>query len=516
MVNKLIFKILFSILYLYSSSISLNGASSLMMEEVYAQLKSAIGDHQRVFPVLEIRPGARTVLSYNKHRNTIFVDEKALEVCRSFGYQERDAFAFLLAHEITHFYQEHSWQEAGFATSFLTNRHHFEEHIADEKEADLFGAFITHVAGYQSIKIIPDVFDRIYQAYDLKEQLDNYPSITQRKATAAEVCEKVKELIQVFETANHLMLLGEYTAAISAYEYILNFVQYKELYNNAGVSLFAAAALQNSYYDLAYRYPIELDLDLPLRKGVNADQQELLAKAIEYLSIASSLDNQHYPTYINLACAYSLSKQYHKAEMIISQLQTFVTNPKHLAELLVLQGIMQAQQSNQAAAAQYLSEARYKSKDSGIEQLAIYNLQLIEGVVATTPVSPQSKGSTIIEGIDLIFQNDLPFKTINLTDNFSYEENLFSFYQLSNTTLIHLETTRRVVAILSTTNPRQYTAKNIGINATFQQINSAYPTNSSRIINHSRGYYLLLPNYKLFFSLNTQDRVINWGTFQVY
>jgi len=504
---------LFGVLYLIPNV--LEGITLPMMDEVYDQLKVAIGDKQRKFPVLEIRPGARSVLAYNKRRNTIFVDEKALEVCRSFGAQQKDAFAFLLAHEMTHFYQEHSWQEAGFATSFLTDRQHFEEHLADEKEADLFGAFITHIAGYQSIKLIPDLFDRIYQAYGLVEQLQNYPTLDHRKATAFEVCGKVKDLIQVFETANHLMLLGEYTAAISAYEHILKFVKYKELYNNVGASLFAAAALQNSYYDLAYQYPIELDLDLPLRKGVDADQQELLDKAIEYLSIASSMDNQHYPTYINLACAFSLKKQYRKAEMVINELRAFTTNQKHLAELIILQGIMQAQQNNKSAALQYFEDATYKSTDSGIQQLATYNQQLIEGVVPTVS-SPQADGSTIIKGIDLTFQNDFPFKTINLADNFSYEENLLYFYQLPNTTLIHLENSRKVIAILSTTNSQQFTTKGIGINTTFQQINSTYPTNSSRIINHTRGYYLLLPSYKLFFSLNTQDRVVSWGTFEVY
>lgn len=495
---------------------SINGETSIMIEEVYTQLKLAIGDQHKTFPKLEIRPGASSVLSYNKKNNIIFVDKKALEVCRSFGYQEKDAFAFLLAHEMTHFYQEHSWQEAGFATSFLSNRNHFEEHLADEKEADLFGAFITHIAGYRSIKIIPDLFDRIYNTYGLTDQLIDYPSLTQRKATAFEVCEKVKDLIQIFETANHLMLLGEYMAAISAYEYILNFVKYKELYNNVGASLFAAAALQNSYDGLAYRYPIELDLDLPLREGVDADQQELLDKAIEYLTIASTLDNQHYPTFLHLAAAFSLKKQYHRAETLINQLQRFTTNTKHIAELAILQGIIQAQQNNKTAALKYFSEAMYSGASSGIQQLAIYNQQLVEGITSTTSISSQSSGSAIIEGIDITYQNDFSFKTINISDNFSYEENLLSLHQKSNTTLIHLETNRKIIAILSTTNPQEYTSKNIGINATVQQINNAYPEDAARIINHSKGYFLLLPTYKLFFSLNAQDQVISWGTFEFY
>ncbi len=41
-----------------------------MMNEVYAQLKKAIGDTERTWPTLEIRPGASSVLAYNKRKVT--------------------------------------------------------------------------------------------------------------------------------------------------------------------------------------------------------------------------------------------------------------------------------------------------------------------------------------------------------------------------------------------------------------------------------------------------------------
>ena len=45
--------------------------TTAMMEEVYAQLKTAIGDTERTWPTLAIRPGASSVLAYNKRKNTI-------------------------------------------------------------------------------------------------------------------------------------------------------------------------------------------------------------------------------------------------------------------------------------------------------------------------------------------------------------------------------------------------------------------------------------------------------------
>lgn len=513
---KQILTLSFSIILLLPNWMQADNARLLMMEEVYTQLKKAIGDKQQTFPMLEIRPGARRVLAYRKKKNTIFVDEKALEICRSFGANEKDAFAFLLAHEMTHFYQKHDWQESGFTTSFLTDRKNFEIHAADEKEADLFGAFITHLAGYQSIKIIPRLFDKIYQAYELPEEISDYPSLAQRKATAVEVCGKVKDLIQVFETANYLMVLGEYTSAAAAYEYILKFVKYKELYNNIGASLFAAAALQSSYEDLTFHYPIELDLNLPLREGVDANQQELLNKAIEYLTIASTLDNQHYATFINLACAYTLNKEHRKALALVSQLKTITSNRKQLAELAILEGISQAQQQNNSAALQFFNQAQQLSNEEGIQQLVKYNTELVEGKTSTPESVLSSRGATIIEGINLTYKNDLPFNTINLSDSYAYEEKALSFYQKRKTTLMHLETSSKTLAILSTTDNGQRTVTNIGIGTTFQKIKNTYPNTSFRVVNHFNGYFLLLPTQRLFFSLNQQNRVTAWGTFGDY
>ncbi len=486
-----------------------------MMNEVYAQLKVAIGDSNRDWPTLAIRPGANSVLSFNKRKNIIFVDEKALEVCQSFGAQEQDAFAFLLAHEMTHFYQEHDWQEAGFATSFLSNKHHFEVHVADEKEADLYGAFITHIAGFQSIKIVPNLFDKVYKAYGLQEQLRDYPSLQERKATALEICEKVKELIQVFETANYLNVLGEHISAAAAYEYVLQFVKYKELYNNIGGSLVAAAALQTNYGEKAFHYPIELDVDLPLRDGVEVETKDLLKKAIEYLIIASQMDNQHYATYVNLACAYTLDKDVQKAKELIQQLQSISSTPKQAAEIAIVEGIRLAQAGElNSAVAQFVS-AKTLSQEAGIQALAEYNIGIAKGNISSTEVFITHSVGETINGIELTYQNDFPFKEVLLQDEFLYQEKNLGLYSIKNSLLTHLETEDKLVAILTTQDQSQRTQAGIGIGATYQQIQTVYPA-SGKTFNHSKGSFLLLPSHKLLFNLNNQNQVTAWGTYEIY
>ena len=476
-------KLLLYLIILCSLQTATAAPATAMMNEVYEQLKIAIGDTERTWPQLEIRPGASSVLAYNKRKNIIYVDEKALAVCQSFGSNEKDAFAFLLAHEMTHFYQEHHWQEAGFATSFLTNKHNFEEHVADEKEADLFGAFVTHLAGYQSIKIVPTIFDKVYAAYGLTEQLQDYPSLPQRKETAFEVCSKVKELIQVFETANYLTAIGEYTSAAAAYEYVLQFVKYKELYNNIGASLVAAAALQPEYGTLAFHYPIELDLDIPLREGADAEKSDLLKKAIEYLTIASKMDNQHYSTFINLASAYILNNQLGEAEPLLKQLYTLVRKTKQAAEISILYGIISAQQQDKIQAQKLFEEAKALNDSKGIQQLADYNSHLLDGKTVPTNPSTTENNSEKIDGIDLTYQNDFEFKEITIQDDFSYEEKVLGLYPSKNGTLVHLETSDKTIAILTTA--KQPSTKGIRTGATYQQIKKAYPNSSTKVVNRS-------------------------------
>ncbi|MEM6316015.1 MAG: hypothetical protein AAF960_00005 [Bacteroidota bacterium] len=486
-----------------------------MMNEVYNDLKMAIGDQRRTWPTLEIRPGASSVLAYNKRKNIIYVDEQALAICRLFEHQERDAFAFLLAHEMTHFYQEHHWQEAGFATRFLSEEHHFEDHVADEKEADLFGAFITHLAGYQSIKIIPNLFDQVYNGYRLAAELTDYPTLEERKKTALEVCDKVKSLIQVFETANYLVALDEHLSAVAAYEYVLQFVKYKELYSNIGASLVAAAATHTEYGKTNFRYPIELDSDIPLRDGSDADKKELLQKAIEYLTIATQMDNQHYRTFVNLACAYTLDEQYENTKTLIAQLYPMVRVKKQVAELSIIQGIASAQMGYTENAKELFEEAKSLSSVASIQQLANENIALLKGEKTATDAIKMGFAEEKIGGIDLTYQNDFPFQTIQFANTFTYEENQLNFHETSTAALIHSDTEEKTVAILLNKDLQRETLKGIGVNDTYQDLKKVY-SSPFKITNHADGYFLVVPAEKLIFDMNNRNQIVKWGVFEIY
>ena len=119
-----------------------------------------------------------------------------------------------------------------------------------------------------------------------------------------------------------------------------------------------------------------------------------------------------------------------------------------------------------------------------------------------------------IDGIDLTYQNDFPFQEIFIQDNFSFEEKILSYYTTQNAILIHVETADKTMAILRTANLQ--TSTGIGLKSTYQQIKKTYPSVNTKVVNHAKGYYLVLPTRKLLFNMNAQNQVMEWGVYEVY
>lgn len=502
-----------SILFLYCF-VSATATPVLPYEQVYTNLKNAIGEQERDFPELKIRPGASSVLAYNRTKNTIFIDEKALEICSSFGAASEDALAFLLAHELTHFYQEHDWKIAGFGSRFLTKKDTYHRHVMDEQEADLFGAFLTHLAGYQSVKIIPTIFDKIYEGYELSENLKNYPTLSERKQVAQEVCKKVNTLIQLFETANHLVAINEHLTAAAAYEHILQFVKYKELYKNAGTALVAAAASEIVYGETRFYFPLELDADIPLRDGAIADRKELLQKAIQYLSTATHMDSGDIGTFINLCSAYLINQQFQAAQQLLTALSSLRTDATQAAKIELLKGILFAKQGNKEAARTVFQQMINTSSEASILQLVQLNAAVLEGQETKLNAYPFQPSTERIEEIDLGYQNDFDFQEMTINNPYTQEENNFSTYQKASATLAHISGYTKTTALLTTNNINTTTTDGLGVGIPFEQIQKQHP--NGRILNHNRGFYFVLPQRKLFFLFDRQNRVSMWGTYELY
>ena len=484
--------------------------------QVYEQLKAAIGDKSREWPTLKIQVDGRQVLAYYRSKNLIVIDQKTIDICHTLGARETDALAFLLGHELTHFYQHLHWQKAGFAGGFLADRHAFEEHKGEEKEADLYGAFIAHVANYKPTKVVPDLIEAIYKGYNLNAQIKNYPSLSERKTIAKDVCKKVDELIHIFESANYFMAMGEYASAASSYAHVLQFVKYKELYNNLGTALIAKAIQIPVGKEIIFQYPLEIDQEIPLRDGVEMSRKTVLAQAILHLQTALQMDAKAYNTQLNLVSAYLLAKDYPKANDLIKQLEMLTPTAKEKARIYLLKGIATAQQGNKKEGKLYFEQALQLSQEENIRLIANFNLNAIKGLFKkrerASPTSPAAQ----IQGIDLTYQNDFPYKEIYLQDVFSPTSKVIELHYLPQTLLCQIQSEEESFALLRTTATKERTANNLGIGSTVQQIRAAFPKSKGKVLANSQGYFLTYPSHKLIFRMTANGRVVEWGTFEYY
>ena len=143
--------------------------------------------------------------------NTIIIEKRAYDLCMNLDSMSDDALAFLISHELTHFFQVHEWSSAESTMAFYDKRTVYNAHIKNEAEADRFGAFLCYLAGYDYLNVAPLIIKKLYELYSIHpEGTSHYPSINERLTLATDVCNVIRQYTTMYETANFLHLIGEY------------------------------------------------------------------------------------------------------------------------------------------------------------------------------------------------------------------------------------------------------------------------------------------------------------------
>ncbi len=292
--------------------------------EIYQNLAAARGDKRLPIPPFKMVDNVQNVAFLEGDGNSIGLEKKAYEICMSFGEKKgKSAIAALLGHELTHFYEKHQWR-SGFAEAFkdlkvgekLSEKNGLSK-LAYETQADYLGGFLAYSAGYPVFDQMPALYDKLYKEYPLPEVMNGYPDLEERKELVSRSTELLKQLIDVFEMANLMVVLTKYEEARAFYKHNLTNYQSSEIYNNLGVLSIMEALNFFSETELPYRIPVELDLEFSASKFGAAESNEkrrkLLEEAIIYLQSATTMDKQYAPAYQNLACAYFLLEDYDRA-----------------------------------------------------------------------------------------------------------------------------------------------------------------------------------------------------------
>lgn len=296
------------------------------IKKIYEDLVAARGDFRYPVPKLRYRDIDSYVASIDYRDNTITLERNAYAVCEAMGDTViRDAaVAFLLGHELTHFYEKHAWRR-GFAQDNADIQigqqlQEIQDGVAYETEADYLGGFLAYSAGYGAFDRGGDIINNLYEKYELGDTLDNYPTRQNRVILSKRSAKKLQKLVEVFEMANYNLAVGEYESAQLLYEYILRNYQSRELYNNLGMVKVLSVMQRMNPKKLKYKYPTEIDLSLSGDKGgsgIPAEDSLQLLQAIRHFNAATNLDPTYAPSYLNKAISYSIIGEIKKARFYL-------------------------------------------------------------------------------------------------------------------------------------------------------------------------------------------------------
>lgn len=360
---------------------------------VYNKLVTARGDYRFPVPVLVMKKAEEEVACINYEKLEITLEEKAYDVCMEFGVDADAALAFLLSHELTHYYEKHAWRK-DFTVEFSDlnvgkQLKGLEDEVADETQADYLGGFLAYSAGYGLFDKGSELISRLYKSYTLPDSIPGYPLLKDRAELIRRSAEKLSQLIDVFEMANLLTAISKYTEAYEYYRYVLIQYQSREIYNNLGVCIVLETL--NSFLpgERKYRYPIELDLKSSASKNVDTQEkrQALLRQALLHFDGAISMDPKYAPAYLNKACTYALLNEPARALFYAEEAKTLALAhkfPKTAIDADVLKGILEATKGNTDPATKLFQAAIAAGSD-----IARFNLNVLQNKEqpAKSPVS---------------------------------------------------------------------------------------------------------------------------------
>lgn len=334
----------------------------------------------------------------------IAIEEKVYDLLAPFGRDRDNALAFLLGHELTHYYLRHGWV-GDFGNAFasleigrkMQRVASYEQAVKHETEADYFGGFYGYLAGYNTLTVAPRVLEMLYAAYRMPDKVPNYPSRSDRIAIAARTEENLRKMVPIFDTGGRLLVLEHYEEAARLFEYLAHTFPSPEMYNNAGVAYALEAIRLFPPGKLRFFFPFEYDSATRLRGRESrtrsiADNSEercfrLLRKATENFEEALQREREYVPALTNQAAVTIIQGEADTALLYASRaviLAKRQNETQTLAAALVARGIALSESGDQGRALMDFAAARNHGLASGA-----YNHAVLMG----EKMSPGTAGS---------------------------------------------------------------------------------------------------------------------------
>jgi len=488
--------------------------------EVFNNLVRARGDRQKAIPKFVMDNGRQYMAWMNPTAVEIGMEERIYDVCAGFGPDSLAALAAVLAHEMTHYYENHDWSR-----SFISQNEELStsesiaslpEGIKLETEADYKGGMLAIAAGYDAYDLMPRFLKLAYAAYGLPERITGYPALADRIEISANTANQLKGVHAIYHTAGLLTMVGAYEPALQYYEHALNAFQSYEVYNNAGVCALLSLLDYMQPGEFPYALPLELDATSRLDKLATrlpskqeAAKAMLLQKARNYLVNAMNLTEREAVAALNMSIYYLLNEEPYDAEYWSTKAQRTAIRyrqPQTSGNAQIVQGILAAQDNRPDDAERLFNAALPKSR-----AIAELNLDLLLGnrntaITASKAVSEPER----IQGVKL---GDIFSEELDLEVNVEVDKSVFcgkKEYE-DHTLFIHFadDGERRAAFQVTKPNYRGLTATGAGIGATRTEImdqyglaNKVIPTRTETCLDYAK--------HGVIFCFDTDDRLVRW------
>ena len=382
---------------------------------IYEKLVEAKGDRRMPVPQLNLRSEEAHVASMDYRKVDISLEKKAYDVAEKYG---DEAIAFLLAHELTHYYEKHGWRSdyADAVSDLETGKilNSLNDKILNEVQADVLGGYLAYSAGFGIFEKVNLLFNDLYKSYGMKDKLIGYTSKNDRISLAERNQTRIVKLSNVFEMAGLLTIVGKYMEAYAYYGYLLNKYQSRELYNNAGLTCMMLAGSMLDSESLKFDLPGVMDLEFSgdSRSASTFDQvNKLINEALIHFETCIIMNKTYLPAYINKVSVYilmavnnpqseirniALTNGNHIIDIELAELKMLHPESdydRYEDEVLILKSILAYFGNDKSTSINLMT----KASDMG-NKVAKKNLAILNGSIMT-PVSPDKVLKVNIDGM---------------------------------------------------------------------------------------------------------------------
>ena len=490
-------------------------------EAVLKKLYAVYGNRQRPCPkLLFVNDGQGP--RYRESAEAIVLDWRSMEACRSFGRDSLSALAFIIGHELAHFFQE----EAGGGKaefSYLAYGKSGQSDSEKERLADVQGIFNAYLAGYGTTAILPKLIAKLYDSYQLASHLDGYPALAERQQASADVLATVDTLTQLYETANYLSALGQYELAAASYHYILQYYPGREVYNNLGVCHALHALFCSKKSPDAYLYPLEIDTDsrlsrprarggaVELSEAERALRSKLLAEAEAALKTAARMDPAYFPVDVNLLCVLALQGKTREAVKHwdghrIAAKKRVSPSEKNRARLALGIALAQTGEASQKEQAGRIFQEIAKQKaDPALASMAAHNLKALHDDLPKQPGAATAFDCVKpfeLEKVDGVSIHRLTAGGLTALPG----DGQLSFFlkKLPNSTVVQFQKSGSAV---------------LNFQRVFAKQKVAAPSLANKrpqVVQTPTGFFLICGEEHAAFLFNGGNRLVEWGRFYVF